>query len=692
MPRITGSRVAGAYGPRLLLDWSILEQDVSGNRSKVKVSVSMDVDGAISYTSKGNVRIAIGSSVANYTPSTSSGSTARSRYLAQHTAWVPHNSDGTKTVSIKADWTGVGLTWINTYVNSVSAGGNASLTKIARTTTINSASVNYTLQTDANNSPIANSISLSLNIGSSSFRHRIWLEYNGVFVGEWTDQTNPTSLALNTTHVGRMLGHLSNSTSGTFRLYVGTDSGGTRIGYSSINITANVHSAVVPKFNSNVVDISGSGIDKNIGIYIQSFSRAYVSLSGEAGHGATVTKTSIRIGSSLIVSGTSGSITGNSSVISSSGTVSLEYSITDSRGRTTKETKSINVQPYSNPAIKEFSVIRSSDPTKATIKYTVEHSTLGGRISLTVNPRQDGTIVGGTSYWGNDARVSNTLNIAITGLNKFSTYEFTISIQDGMGNGAESAITLTSSSLPLSLDKNNQGIGVGKDYTKGALDVGGDAYIDGKLYVNSKEVQSTAGSDSLGDLNTVNNVANGVTFQHMSASATNNPGQAWGFLIDVMGGTANNAQFFLQRDGYQKMFTRAKTNGAWKNWNQVAYESDVVPTRGSNSNGEWVRFPDGTQIAWKENQRIDTYVSGRVLSKVWTLPVTFTSIRPTCFVEKDAYSGSNAVNKSTTGSLVEPNSAGDYTTANIYIYFGDDAPAQSNYGVGVRAMVIGRWK
>lgn len=604
MPRITGSRVAGAYGPRLLLDWTILEQDVSGNRSKIQVNVSMDVDGPISYTTKGNVRIEIGSSVANRAPSTSSGSTARSRYLAQHTAWVPHNSDGTKTVYIKADWTGVGLTWLSTYVNSVSAGGNASLTKIARTTTIKSASVKYTLQTDANNNPIANEITLSLDIGSSSFRHRIWLEYNGVFVGEWTNQTNPTSLELNTTHVGRMLGHLANSTSGTFRLQVGTDSGGTRIGNSAINITASVNSAVVPKFNSNTVAISGRGVDKTWGLYIQSLSRAYVSLSGVAGHGATVTSTSVRMGGSLIASGTSGSITGNSSTISSSGTVSLEFSITDSRGRTTKETKSISVQPYSNPSIKEFSVVRGSDPTKATLKYIVEHSPVAGKNGLTANPRQNGTIVEGASYGGTGARLSNTKSIAITGLNKFSTYDFTLGIQDTMGNRADSNITLTSSSLPLSLDKNNSGIGVGKDYTKGALDVGGDAYIDGKLYVNNKEVQSTAGSNILGDLNTINSYANDVIFQHISSRATNTPSAWWGFLIDMMGSTNQNGQIYLERDGLQRLFTRARTNGVWKGWNKVAYDSDVMPTRGSNTNGEWVRFPDGTQICWGTNTAI----------------------------------------------------------------------------------------
>ena len=683
MPRITGSRVAGAYGPRLLLDWEILEQDVSGNRSKVQVKVSMDVNGPISYTTKGNVKITIGSSVANRAPSTSSGTTARSRYLAQHTAWVPHNSDGTKTVNIKADWTGVGLTWLSTYVSSVSAGGNASLTKIARTTTIKSASIKNTLQTDAKNNPKANEIVLSLDIGSSSFSHRIWLEYNGVFVGEWLNQKNPTSLELNTVHVGRMLGHLANSTSGTFRLQVGTDSGGTRIGNSAINITASVNSAVVPKFNSNLVSISGSGKDKTLGVYIQSISRAYVSLSGVAGHGATVTASSVRIGGSLITSGTSGSITGNSSIISSSGTVSLEYSITDSRGRTAKETKSISVQPYSNPAIKEFSVVRGADSTKATLKYTVEHSTVAGKNGLTVNPRKDGTIVGGTSYGGTGARVSNSQSIAISGLNKFSTYNFTIAIQDSLGNRAESSITLTSSSLPLSLDKNNAGIGVGKDYGRGALDVGGDTYLTGALYPEGgiEPVQIPSNTN-------LNNYQKpGYYFNPSNASVATiaNTPSNFAFSLSVLKNAGVTQVFYEYRTGYYNIYIRNYYNGTWDTWKSLATTESVMPTSGSNSNGEWVRFPDGTQICWGTNTAIFGGDAWRT-HKYQNYPVDFKDI-PSITV--------TVFNGGGTG-LIATVDSGQTTTARARIMITTKTKAEETFTSATKHnyqwQAIGRWK
>ncbi|AXY81207.1 hypothetical protein AVP_91 [Aerococcus phage vB_AviM_AVP] len=688
---ITGART-GAYGPRIIIEWKVLEQDIAGNRSKVEAISYMDVAATISYTSRNSVNITIdGSRTTKTAKSSSSG--AWKRELNRHTAWVNHSSDGSRSITIASSYD-VQITWRGQWIGNISAGATVTLDSIPRASTINSASIPYYLQAP-NGVASANAISISLSKKLSSYTHYIKLEHGNTFIGEW-NESNPTSLELNTTHVTRIFNAVPNSTSGTFKLTVITKSGSSTIGSDSTNITANLHSNSGPYFTSNTIGIAGSGLDKTWNTYIQSVSKASVASSASPGLGATLRSISITQGSSVVGSSTGANVSATSPTLTASGNVSFKFTVTDSRGNTTEETKTINVLPYVTPSVNTFSAQRNATTsTTANISYNVSYSPVNGNNKLTIVSKYIGTASGtpvnkvfaGTGT----ARATDSSSYSVTNLNKFGNFDFSIEITDSLGNKSSNVYSMTSSALPLTLDRNNQGIGVGKDYERGALDVGGDAYIDGRLYVNNKEVQSTAGSNSLGDLNTINNVTNGVTFQHISAGATNTPG-AWGFLFDMMGGTTHNAQIYLERDGLQRLFTRARTNGTWKGWNKVAYDSDVMPTSGSNDNGEWVRFPDGTQIAWKENQRIDTYVSGRVLTGVWTLPVTFTSIRPTCFLEKDAYSGSNAVNKATTGSLVEPNSAGNYTTANIYIYFGDDAPANKNYGTGVRAMVIGRWK
>ena len=689
---ITGART-GSYGPRIMIEWKVLEQDIAGNRSKVEAISYMDVAGTISYTGRNTVNITIDSSRTSKTAKSSS-SGAWKRELNRHTAWVNHSSDGTRSITIASSYN-VNISWKGQWISNISAGATVTLNSIPRASTINSASIPYYLQAPKGKAS-ANSISISLSKKYSGYTHYIKLEHGNTFIGEWNNQSNPTSLELNTTHVDRMFKALPNSTSGTFKLTVTTKNGSSNIGSTSKNITANLHSNSGPYFTSNTIGIAGSGTDKSWGVYIQSISKASVTSSASAGLGATLRSISISQGSSVVGSSTGAKVSATSPAITASGSVAFKYTVTDSRGNKTEETKTISVLPYVTPSVNTFSAQRNATTsTTANISYNVSYSPVNGKNKLTIVSKYTGTATGtpvNKTFTGTGtARATDSSSYSVTNLNKFGNFDFSITITDSLGNKSSNIYSMTSSALPLTLDKNNQGIGVGKDYTKGALDVGGDAYIDGKLYVNNKEVQSTAGSNSTGNFNTVNNVANGVTFQHMSASATNNPG-AWGFLFDMMGGTTHNAQIYLERDGKQRLFTRARTNGTWKSWKRILDDGEDAITRGSNSNGEWVRFPDGTQIAWKENQRIDTYVNGRVLTGVWTLPATFTSIRPTCFLEKDAYSGSNAVNKATTGSLVNPNSAGNYTTANIYIYFGDDAPANKNYGTGVRAMVIGKWK
>lgn len=692
---ITGART-GSYGPRIMIDWKVLEQDIAGNRSKVEAISYMDVAGTISYSGRNTVNITIDSSRTSKTAKSSS-SGAWKRELNRHTAWVNHSSDGTRSITIASSYN-VNISWLGQWISNISAGATVTLNSIPRASTINSAKIPYSLQAPKGKAS-ANSISISLSKKYSGYTHYIKLEHGNTFIGEWNNQSNPTSLELNTTHVERIFKALPNSTSGTLKLTVTTKNGSSNIGSTSKNITANLHSNSGPYFTSNTIGIAGSGTDKSWGVYIQSISKASVTSSASPGLGATLRSISISQGSSVVGSSTGAKVSATSPTITASGSVAFKYTVIDSRGNKTEETKTISVLPYVTPSVNTFSAKRNATTsTTANISYNVSYSPVNGKNKLTIVSKYTGTATGtpvNKTFSGTGtARATDSSSYSVTNLNKFGNFDFSITITDSLGNKSSNVYSMTSSALPLSLDKNNKGIGVGKDYTKGALDVGGDAYIDGKLYVNNKEIQSTAGSNSTGDLNTINNVTNGVTFQHISASATNNPG-AWGFLFDMMGGTTHNAQIYLERDGKQRLFTRARTNGTWKGWNKVAYDSDVSAleiTRGSNTNGEWVRFPDGTQIAWKENQRIDTFVNGRVLTGVWTLPVTFTSIRPTCFLEKDAYSGSNAVNKATTGSLVNPNSAGNYTTANIYIYFGDDAPANKNYGTGVRAMVIGRWK
>lgn len=74
-------------------------------------------------------------------------------------------------------------------------------------------------------------------------------------------------------------------------------------------------------------------------------------------------------------------------------------------------------------------------------------------------------------------------------------------------------------------------------------------------------------------------------------------------------GTAANAD---------RMYVRGSSdNGVtWSTW------KPIIPERVANSNGEYIRFSDGTQICIKNDFKF-AYLSGAVYQNAWTFPATF---------------------------------------------------------------------
>ena len=102
--------------------------------------------------------------------------------------------------------------------------------------------------------------------------------------------------------------------------------------------------------------------------------------------------------------------------------------------------------------------------------------------------------------------------------------------------------------------------------------------------------------------------------------------------ISLMGQNASNGAQLVVHQGPERVFFRARAGGGFKPWQEFYTRLNVVgdvsqagglPTgaiiqQGSNSNGEFVRFADGTQICW---------VSGFSVSgsgaPSWTYPAEF---------------------------------------------------------------------
>ncbi len=241
---------------------------------------------------------------------------------------VYHNSDGTKSVTLKG------------YVNSAflqypTISQSITLDTIARASSITSVTSSVAMTGSA-------ACTVAINRKSTSFTHSVKFSFGGyshTVTGAGTSASYTIPASWNNA--------IPNSTSGTATVTVTTYSGSTQIGSSvSSTFTVTVPSSVVPSFAS----LSTSRIDGNVpsawGIYVQGKSKCELSINGASGSYSSTIKSYSITGSGLSTSSSSGT----TGYITDTGTITYTAKTTDSRGRTATKTASITVYAYTAPS------------------------------------------------------------------------------------------------------------------------------------------------------------------------------------------------------------------------------------------------------------------------------------------------------------------------------------------------------
>ncbi len=91
--------------------------------------------------------------------------------------------------------------------------------------------------------------------------------------------------------------------------------------------------------------------------------------------------------------------------------------------------------------------------------------------------------------------------------------------------------------------------------------------------------------------------------------------------IEGAGSTTDIQLAFSGPSGDGGLFKRDRNaGGSWSPWRGMLQDNGTSGiTRGSNTDGEYTRYPDGTQICWH------TLTSSAVAGTVWTFPISFSS-------------------------------------------------------------------
>ena len=479
---------------------------------------------------------------------------------------------------------------------------------------------------------------------------------------------------------------MSNVTSRSLTLRVATRSGvsGGWIGSAvTRSATATVDESVKPTASGLTVSQTGNNLTSDI---LQSKSKITASFTRSGGYGATVIASDIvvRVNSNKTDSQTISSNDGTTrNPIKWNDIYEVIGTVRDSRGRGDTVRTTFTSVRYVAPRISNFSAVRNST-TQTTVNITSEgsHTRLGGKNILAISLQKRT----GTGAWANVVSNRNvttatfSLSDNSSSNQVTSSYEFKLYIRDSFGGDAESIISVSTQRVVLDVHK-NEGIGIGKVHEQGVLDVDGEAYFRGDLFVNGIPT-SNAGSlsqHSVTPSDTIDyyqSLPQGIYF--VSQSQLPNQPTPYGVI------------YHSRRDGdFNTIWYQQSLGAVFRksgNWNSMTDWIPIDrPATGSNGNGSWMRFNDGTQICYakREASSAITVTMGAVFrtnTTTWTYPQAFVGARPmTQYQVSDRYGYAWAGLGSSASTI----------TSSTFSAF---APTQVTALVLVDCYVIGRWK
>ena len=402
---------------------------------------------------------------------------------------VPHKSDGTQSISYEASIV------TGTSVGTLHPTGSATLETIPRASSI---TVN-----DAN---IGSATNIVINKASSGFTTTLWYKATGQ--SSWSQIVDRTSNQVyGWTVPTSFYSLIPNSKTISCEFYAETYSGDTLIGTSSTTATFTatgnpvINSFTLIDTNSTTIALTG---DSSKMIRYASNVRATISASGQ--NSATI--------SSIKVNGT----TASSGIVNfnAASTNSFNVVVTDSRGYTTSQTKTMTMVDY----------------IPLTLNATIKRNTpVDGKINIEFN---------GNYFNGSFGSQSNTLTIQYRSIEKGGSWEnvqwnnltATLNNNAYSGTGQLSNYDYTKQyefqirAVDKVQTKTIEGISIAKgqpifNWRDGYFNVNGDYYKNGSLLSNS--FLSTSGGTISGNLNVTGNLQkSGSNVALASAIPTNN--------------------------------------------------------------------------------------------------------------------------------------------------------------------------
>ena len=542
--------------------------------------------------------------------------------LGQKTWTVTHSSSGTCSTTISFSYSN-GLTSSGVYTTKKGSGsGSITLNTIPRTSL-------FTLSKSTMDMGVSQTVNISR--ASSSFTHTVQYTFGGSTTTLEPQKTTSTSVSF--TPPISLATKIPNATSGTCTVKVTTYNGSTAIGSTTKTFTLTVPSSVKPTVT--LATTINNGLS---GLMLSGKSTIKITPTGTGSQGSTI--------SSYTYSGAGLSGTGSSKTTGTlnAGSYTVTVTVEDSRGRTNTASTSFTVHAYSSPTC-SISAYRTDSSGNANATGEYVRLKLGWNLS---NPNSANTNAhtfkveyktSSATSWSNWE--SGTLSPSYSSSNykwgnndvtvlTTTSYNFRFTVTDSFGS-TNATCTLSTINALLNLEQN--GVGIGKIYERGKLDINGNVYIQsGTLrFTDSPSQYSRIGYNSSSD----NDNGIGCTF---IANGSNNwlrlnddktityggtpiltgsisvSGNRWGVHTSIGGdGGMEVGKFidFHESDGDTSDYSvRLTSSGGKLNVScdsiyiagtsaRIGYSATDKCTFISNNNSNWLRLKDDGGITWR---------------------------------------------------------------------------------------------
>lgn len=563
---------SGSYGSHLKLEVlsGTVSQSVSGNSSVIRVWCNLISDGYASVygvTAPLTVHVNGGGAIEQVSVNINPNSKV-TLWAKEYT--IPHNADGTKTVSLRLN-VNLGIGGYGYAEHS----WNYQLATIPRASPIR-----------ASTGTLGSAMSLTIDRKSSGFTHTVRYNWQGTTgtvrtgIGTSTSYTPPLSFANN----------IPNSTSGTITFYCDTYNGSTLVGTSQTTATLTVPSSVVPTTGGLVLEETAAAM-KGISTsteFAQILSRVKATVTGASGaYGSTIKSYSITVVGQNLTVNTNGGVF---DYFKNSGTFKVRATVTDSRGRTSANRDvTIYVREYFSP-VGWFSVARSGtsrDKLTVTRNAKVAPLNIGGSNRNTLSIQFKYALRGSNSWTNSTGNANENLTSTFKLVNSqaslvetFSTtrsYDLLMVVSDKFLS-SEVKVSVGTVTIPYSVTKNAFGIGKTPEIIN-SVDSGFKYYYNGNPIQHhqvadddGKALLLTAGTD----LNTVTETG----FYNVSAplnAPNSSSAHAWKYIRVTQ--HTKSADYVLQEaidfNGAISAY-RVRNGGTWRGWQYIAVQNTVA--------------------------------------------------------------------------------------------------------------------